>query len=125
MLVGSAVAVALPISLFAPYLLVAFGRTFVNGAPTIIALSVSAVFEVAVLALYQQVFTSGWMWWGLFIALLRSTLLTAFAAGLAPVLGAQGVACLNAIAQAGTLALTYAIVRVKMASLFMPVLPEP
>lgn len=117
-LTGFAVIAAIPLSLLAPYLLVAFGRSFVNGASTVVVLSVAAVLEVSALAFYQQVFTSGWMWWGLCIVVVRSALLVGLAAALTPRLGALGVAWANAAAQGGSLALTYLIVRVKMPSLF-------
>jgi O-antigen/teichoic acid export membrane protein len=118
LLTGAAIAVALPISLLAPYLLTAFGRSFSDGSSAVVALSLSTVFEVAAMALYQQIFASGWMWWGLSTVLMRCALLVAFAALLAPERGALGVASANAIAYGGSLALTYLIVRVKMPRLF-------
>jgi len=112
-LTASAVVVAIPIVALAPYLLIAFGRNFTDGGPAVAAIALSTVFEVVAMALYQQLFASGWMWWGLCTVVVRSALLVAFAAFLAPTSGALGVACANALGYGGSMLVTYAIVRAK------------
>ncbi len=114
---GSAFLAALPIAGLAPWLLSAFGRGFTTGGATVVALAAATVLEVAAMALYQQIFSSGWMWWGLSTVIVRSAILVAVASPLADTLGALGVAYAYLAAYGGALVLTYCIVRTKMPSI--------
>lgn len=111
---GAAVAVAAPLALLAPWLLLAFGRNYEEGTPVVALLALATVFEVIVVALYQQIYATGSMWSSVAIAALRGALLVAVSAVLAPRLGALGVAWANAVAYGGSLVLTWAMVRSKM-----------
>lgn len=115
---ASALLAALPIAVLAPWLLSAFGRGFSAGGGTVVALAAATVLEVAAMAVYQQIFSSGWMWWGLSTVVVRSAILVAVAVPLARTLGALGVAYAYLAAYGGALVLTYFIVRTKMPSVF-------
>lgn len=114
---GAAVAVAVPLAALAPQLLLIFGRSYAEGAPIVGLLALSTVFEVVVVALYQQIYTSGAMWSGLSIAVLRSVLLVIVSAALAAPLGALGLAWANVVAYGGSLVLTWGLVRSKIPAL--------
>ena len=109
---GMACVVAAAIAMFAPYILLAFGKSFEQGSLVVILLAACAVFEVLGAAIYQKLFNVGWMWWGLSTVLFRSSILVVAAFLLVPALAAVGLAVANLLAYFLGMALTYLIVRI-------------
>jgi O-antigen/teichoic acid export membrane protein len=114
---GSALAVAIPIAIGAPWLLLAFGKSFQDGAAVVAILAIATVFEVASLGLYQQIFSAGWMWSGFSIAAARALILAVGTSFAAPSLGAKGAAYAALGSQIFGLALTFWILRPKRAEI--------
>ncbi|MSQ48410.1 MAG: hypothetical protein EXR78_08550 [Deltaproteobacteria bacterium] len=105
-IIGSALAVAVPIAIGAPWLLLAFGKSFQDGAAVVAVLAIATVFEVAALGLYQTIFSAGWMWSGFSIAAARAVILAVGTSAAAPSLGAKGAAYAALASQVFGLVLT-------------------
>jgi len=96
-----ALAAAAPVVLLAGPLLRIFGSSFADGRPVVVAMAFAAALEVAAQGLYQEIFSSGMMWKGLWIVAARTGVLVAGALllveryqalGLALALGASHLA---------------------------------
>lgn len=97
---AAAAGVASVLALFAPTIMLLFGKSFQGDHSVLAILAVATVFEASGAALYQRIFTAGWMWRGLSIVIARSLILILGSYYLAPQQGAAGVAWANLMAHA-------------------------
>ncbi len=108
---AAAGAIGLPMALAAQPLLLAFGRSFQDGALVVSLLAVSGVVEVLGIALYQEFFASTWMWAAFWITGARAVVLVVTTLLLVPLHGAAGTAWANLLSQLLFVVLIYGIMR--------------
>lgn len=108
---GSAVACALPIGLFAPALLGLFGRSFRDGSAVVIVMAASGVVEALSIAISQHFLSHARMWFNLVVVTARSVTLVAATYYLVPGHAAVGAAYANLLAFAVHVLVAYALMR--------------
>jgi O-antigen/teichoic acid export membrane protein len=87
---ASAGAVAVPVALLGPWLLLIFGSAFRGGGLVVALLALAGLLEATTNAFSQEYVTSGRMWANLRVVVVRSTLLVVVTAALSQQFGALG-----------------------------------